>query len=95
MDRKIQKLKNLVDRYFHTSKEDLLKTFGKASSRSDYSIWFYNRYRFFVFKDEIAFIFEEGRVVDIIISEYIFWIEVRNIFYYENGNPEYKVLNLI
>ena len=48
-----------------------------------------------IFKDEIAFIFEENLVVDICITQYIFGLEYKNIFYYQYGNPQYKVFKLL
>lgn len=95
MDKKTQKLKALVDRYLHRSKDELLKTLGKPNLKYNESSWVYNRYHFLFFKDVILFIFEEGEVVDIMLSEYIFWIEVRNVFYYENEDPEYRIMNLL
>jgi hypothetical protein len=95
MDRQIQKIESLVIKYLHKSQKDLEKTLGKASKNSDTEIWFYYKHRWGIFKDEIIFIFEEKKVIDIVITEYCFGIEYRNLFYYEGETPEYKISNLI
>lgn len=92
MDEQIQKLKCLVGNFLHTSREDILKTWGNPLQHSDNDVWFYNKYRLGVFKDEITFIFEEDIVTDIMIAQYIFWKEYQNIFYYEGEDNEYKVM---
>jgi len=47
-----------------------------------------------IFCDEVTFIFEEEKVIDITITQYLLGIELCNIFYFENQSPEYKVVNL-
>ncbi len=95
MDKQIRKLRKLVTLYLHKSRGDLEKIYGKPDAKFDDEMWFYNRYRWGIFKDEIAFVFEDNYVVDISITEYIFRKEYRNIFYYEGQNPEYKVFNIM
>jgi len=96
MDKQIQNLKGLVDNYLHKSKEDILKEWGNPLRKSYDEIWFYNRYNYGIFKDEIAFLFEfkENHVTDIMITQYIFWKAYKNIFYLDGQNPEYKVMYL-
>lgn len=95
MDKQIRKLKKLVDQHLGQSKLDLENNFGKACQDSDAEVWFYRHYHWGIFKDEIAFFFEEDKVIDISLTEYFFWIEHKNIFYYKGENPEYKVMNLL
>ena len=95
MDKQIRKLRKLVTLYLHKSRGDLEKIYGTPDIKFDDEMWFYNRYRWGIFKDEIAFVFEDNYVVDISITEYIFGKEYRNIFYYEGQNPEYKVFNIM
>lgn len=95
MDRQIQKLKLLVERYMYFSKADLLKTLGKPNKKSDDFTWFYIRRRWGVFKEERIFIFHQDKVVDICILQYIAGIEFRNMFYYENQDPEYRTIRLL
>ena len=94
MDKQIRKLKTLVDKHLNQKKEQIAKEWKKPLKESDNEIWFFRKYRWFLFCDEVAFIFEEDRVIDIAVTEYILGIELRNIFYYENQSPEYKVINL-
>ena len=95
MDKQIQKLRKLVHQHLNQTKTDLENKFGKPDKNSDKEIWFYHKYQCGIFKDEIAFIFEEDRVIDITLTEYIFWIEYRSIFYNKGENPEYKVIKLL
>ncbi|WP_434979105.1 hypothetical protein [Daejeonia sp. YH14] len=95
MDKQIQKLRNLVQQHLNQTKTDLEKKYGRPCKNSDAEVWFYRKYRWGIFKDEIAFIFEEDCVIDITLTEYIFWIEYRNIFYNRGENPEYKVIKLL
>lgn len=95
MDKQIQKLRKLVHQHLNQTKTDLENKFGKPDKNSDKEIWFYRKYRWGIFMDEIAFIFEENRVIDITLTEYILWIEYRNTFYYEGETLEYKVIALL
>ncbi len=95
MDRKIQKIDRLVKKHLHQSKQQIREEWGNPEKDSDQDIWFYNKYRFGIFKDEIAFFFKENEVVDITITEYILWKGMRNIFYFEGEVPEYKVFRLL
>lgn len=94
MDKQVRKLKKLVNNHLNQSKEQIAKYWKKPLKQSNREIWFFRKYRWFLFCDEVAFIFEEDRVIDIAVTEYILGIELRNIFYYENQSPEYKVINL-
>jgi len=95
MDEQIQKLKKLVKIHLHQTKIEILKIWGKPNKNSDDYIWFYSWYNYGIFKDEIAFIFDEHQVVDICITSYIFWIKYKNTFYYENQKPEYKAFTIL
>lgn len=95
MDKQVQNLKNLIDIFLHKSKEDIQKEWGKPLKFSDNAIWFYKKYHWGIFKNEIGFVFEGDNVVDIMISQYIFWKEYKNIFYYEGETPEYRVMKLL
>lgn len=94
MDRKIRKLKKLVDKHLHQTKEQIAKEWKKPLKKSDNEIWFFRKYRWILFWDEITILFYEDKVIDIVVTEYVLGIELRNIFYYENQLPEYKVFNL-
>lgn len=94
MDPKIQRLKRLIDRFLNQSKDDLRGILGSPSKKSDSEVWFYSKYRMLVYKDEIAFVFQEDIIVDIMVTEYFLWIEINNIFYYEGQDPEFKVVGL-
>ena len=95
MDKQIQKLKNLVENHLYQSKDELKSIFGNPSKRSDDEIWFISKRKWLIFRKEIIFIFDNNKVVDIALSEYILWAEYRRIFYYQNSVPEYKIQNLI
>jgi len=92
MDKQIRKLKSLVDQYLHQDKDYVRKILGKPSKKSDDWIWSYNLYHWGVFRDEIAFIFEEEEVVDIVITRYFLWVEYLYIYYQEYAKPEYRVI---
>ncbi|WEK71170.1 MAG: hypothetical protein P0Y62_06330 [Candidatus Chryseobacterium colombiense] len=91
MDKQIRKLKKIVRLHISQKKEDIRKIWGEPAKGSDEEFWFYSRYCWGIFRDEIAFIFESDKVVDITITECFLWMEYGNIFYYEYGTPEYKV----
>ena len=95
MDKQTQKLRTLVQQHLNQTKTDIEKKYGKPGKNSHTEIWFYRKYKCGIFMDEIAFIFEEDRVIDITLTEYIFWIEYRSIFYNKGENPEYKVIKLL
>jgi hypothetical protein len=91
MNKYLEKLELYADCYLYISRQQLLKELGEPDVGSHHKIWFYDRYRFFgFFKDEIAFIINEEKVINIVITEYILWKEVRYLFYYEIKIPEYK-----
>lgn len=94
MDKKVQKLKNLLSRYLGKSRDEILSSLGKPPDQSAYEIWFYKDPKFGLFRDENVFIFKEDRVVDIMITEYFLWKPVKNIFYYEGESPQFKIVKL-
>jgi len=94
MDKQIKKLKDLVDKYLHRSREDILEEWGKPLKNSDNEVLFYKQHHWGIFKDEIAFALEENRVADIMMTQYICGKEYKSIFYYEGYSPEYKVIYL-
>ena len=94
MDKQVRKLKKLVGKYLNQRKEQITKEWKNPLKESDKEILFFRKYRWFLFWDEVAFIFDEDKVIDIAVTEYILGIEFCNIFYYENQSPEYKVINL-
>ena len=93
MDKQVRKLKKLVGKYLNQTKEQITKEWKNPLKESDKEILFFRKYRWFLFWDEVAFIFDEDKVIDIAVTEYILGIEFCNIFYYENQSPEYKVVN--
>ncbi|MCX8524618.1 hypothetical protein OF897_11905 [Chryseobacterium formosus] len=93
MDKNIVKLKKLVEKHLHQSKDEISSFFGQPLRKSDDFIWFFRVYKFNIFHEEIIFIFEEDKVVDIVLVIYFLWFKVKSIYYFENQNPEYKVLN--
>lgn len=94
MDRKIQKIDALVKNYLSKSKFYIRRYWDDPLLHSDDEIWYYRKYRFGIFKDEIAFVFKNNKVSDIIISEYMFGIAVYNIFYQAGQINKYKVVKL-
>ena len=93
MDKQIQKLKKLVIKHLNQTKEQIYREWGKPLKDSDNEIWFFRKYHWLFFWDEVAFIFEEDKVIDITVTEYLLGIELRNIFFFEFQTPEYKVVN--
>lgn len=94
MDPKIQRLKVLIDKYLNKSRGEIYIIFGSPSDGSDQEVWFYTKYRLGIFRDEIAFVFHQNKICDIVITEYFLWKELRNIFYYEGQNPQYKIIEI-
>ena len=84
MDKQIRKLKKLVDKHLHQAKKQIAK---------EWKIWFFRKYRWFVVWDEVTFIFDEDKVIDIAVTEYLLGIELRNIYYFQYQIPEYKVVD--
>ncbi len=95
MDPQVRKLKKLIEAHLHQSKNQILMIFGRPKKNSDSEIWFFRKFRFSFFNDEIAFIFEEDKVVDICLTQYFLWQEVKNIYYLEGQDPEYKVVPML
>ena len=80
MDKQIQKLKQYLEKHL-----------GKTKIISDNNTWFYNQYRWLIFKDEICFFFTDDKVADITVTEYVFGIPLHNIFYNKGQVPEYII----
>lgn len=95
MKHKIQKLKKMVQKYLYKTKSEILLNMGQPSKESDHETWFYNRYHWLIFKDEITFFFEYEKVSEIIITESILKKEIRIMYYYKGKKPEYKMINLL
>jgi hypothetical protein len=91
MDRQIQKIKQYLEKYLGRNKSQIRSEFGKAKILSDKNMWFYDRYHWFIFKDEICFFFTDDKVEDITITEYIFGKPLYNIIYNKGQVPEYKI----
>ncbi|SDF09932.1 hypothetical protein [Epilithonimonas hungarica] len=93
MNKKIKKLKKLVDKNLRRKKQEIFQLFGTPSKRSDDYILFYERYTYLGFiRDVTSFILEENTVVDIYISRYFLGKEIWDVFYYEEQEPEYKLI---
>lgn len=93
MDKQVRKLKNLVNKYLHKTRKHVVKDWKNPLKESDNDILFFRKHWRVLFWDEIAFIFEEDKVTDIVITEYLLGIELRCIYFYEYQSPEYKVVN--
>ena len=91
MDKQIQKLKQYIKNYLGKTKSEILEELGKPVIISDSNIWIYDRRYLIICKDEIYFLFTNGIVKDIIITEYIFRKPLQNIFYQENQIPEFVI----
>lgn len=91
MDRKIQKLKKLVDSYLKKSKDEITAAFGIPLKGSDDEVWFYNSYHYGLFREEIFIFFEKDRVVDIIISEFFLSLLISSAYYFEGKEFDYKL----
>ena len=89
-NRDIEKLRKLISENLGAPKNEIRKIFGTPSKKSDSGIWFFRKFRFSLFHDEIVFIFEDDLAVDISINKYFLWVEIKSIFYMEYQNPEYK-----
>ena len=90
MNKDIQKLKKLITEYLGISRNEVHRIYGALSKKSDNGVWFYRKFRFSLFSDEILFVFEDDVVVDISINKYFLLVEIKSIFYTEYQNPEYK-----
>ena len=93
MDKQIRKLKKLVGKYLNQTKEQITKEWKKPLKESNNEILFFRKYKWFLFWDEIAFIFDEDKVIDIAVTEYLLGIELRNIYYFQYQISEYKVVD--
>lgn len=91
MDRKVLKLKRLIDQYLNQPKDLIISVFGKPLKKSDNYVWSYRSLSFSPFYHEVLFLFEGDIVVDIMIYEYFLWFEVNSVFHFEGRNPEYKI----
>jgi len=93
MDQQIQKLQRIISEDFNKSKEHILNKYGNPDKKSDSHVWFFRKFYFSPYNDEIAIIFDENIVVDICLTHYFLWWEIKNIYYFEGGTPDYKVVN--
>lgn len=91
MKKHIQKIKKYLEKYLGNTKQQIFNEFGIPATEYDSGTLIYTRYNKLLFKDEIIFFMEKGRVSDIAITEYFLWIGMRNIFYFKDQNPEYKI----
>lgn len=82
MDKQIQKLKQYLIKYLGKTKSEISAEWGRPVIISDENIWIYERCYFIVLKDEICFLFANGKVNDIIITEYVFGKPIQNITYH-------------
>ncbi|AQX90574.1 MULTISPECIES: hypothetical protein [Elizabethkingia] len=90
----IQKLHFLIERYLREDIYCIYREWGKPRRYSDASILIYKTRWNLIFQNEIAFVLNEGIVVDITLAEYIFGIARRSVFYYEGQTPEYRIVNI-
>ena len=96
MDKQIQKLKSYLDQYLGKSSEYILQKLGMPETYYENDeVLFYEKKKYGIFKDEIALFLKNDKVEDIAITEYVFGIAVRNIFYYQKESPEFKVSNIL
>ncbi|MCY0976881.1 hypothetical protein PGH12_06910 [Chryseobacterium wangxinyae] len=91
--KQVERLRKLINENLYESKSDIQKRFGSPTKKSEHSIWFYRNFKLSPINYETIFIFEEDIVVDICIYEYFLAIEVKNIFYFEGKNPEFKEIS--
>lgn len=89
------KLKIKIKLYLNQSKSKIIDSLGSPTHKSDQSIYFYRKYRFSLFWEETAYIFEEDKVVDIVISLFFLWWEIKSVYYFEGQNPQYKTVQYI
>ncbi|MFZ4929409.1 hypothetical protein [Chryseobacterium sp. Mn2064] len=94
MNKHTQKLRSLIEKHLHQPKNQILRIFGRPSEKSDSEVWFYRKFRFSPFNEEITFVFENERVVDISLNQYFLWMEVLSVYYFEGQSPEYKIVSL-
>ncbi|MDV4044815.1 hypothetical protein CMT37_18545 [Elizabethkingia anophelis] len=90
----VDKLRCLVKEYLHCSIEELSAEWGTPGAGSDMynnSIWIYHKRRLLFFHDEIAFIIEKEKVVDIALTECFLWMDLRSVFYFKGQENEYRV----
>ena len=67
----IQKLHFLIERYLREDIYCIYREWGKPRRYSDASILIYKTRWNLIFQNEIAFVLNEGIVVDITLAEYI------------------------
>lgn len=92
MDKKTSKIDHLVKNYLNQSKQAIRQAFGQPNKKSDNEVWIYNRYRYGIFKEEISFLFEDDKVNDVVLTEYLFCIEMYAIYYYSSLKPPYRIV---
>lgn len=91
MDQQIQKLNCYLDQYIGKTIHQIIEELGEPKGQYCDEIIVYSKICNFFFKDEITFIMKDERVYDLVITEYLFWIPLHNIFHFENRTPEFKV----
>lgn len=91
----IEKLEKLIKENLGRSRNEIQNIFGMPSKKSDNEVWSYKEFRLTFYNNEIFFLFENDMVTDICIYKYFLWIEIKNIFYMEYQNPEYKEVHLL
>lgn len=94
MAKQTQKLQSYLTKYLGKPENYVYESMGKPLQFPERDILFYQHRKRIIFLDEIAFSIQNGKVKDIMLSEYVFGIAVRNIFYYPENNASYKVVNL-
>lgn len=94
VNKKRQKLRNYLEGYLGKTDVEIIEKFGNnIKMYSEDTLIVIKPYNF-IFRDEVTFFLREGKVVDIVITEFFLWIGIRNIFYYKGESPEYKVVEL-
>ncbi|WP_144282063.1 hypothetical protein [Chryseobacterium echinoideorum] len=94
MDKKTQKLQDYMDKYLEKTYLQIVAELGVPIAKYDNKTLHYDKFYKLVFKDEITFFLEDGIVSDIVITEFFLGFGIRNIFYFKNENPEYKVAKI-
>lgn len=94
MDKQIKKLKSYQVEYLGKTKQQIIEEWGTPIESYGDETLNYTKSYLLLFRDYITFFVEEGKVSDIAITEYFLWIGLRNIFYFKDQNPEYRVTKI-
>lgn len=89
------RFKRMLQLYLNRSKNEIVDSLGNPTRKSDQSVYFYRKISFSLFWEETALIFEEDKVVDIIVNIFFLWWEIRSIYYFEGRNLQYKTVKYI